>query len=159
MTYLSFGGIFGYLSYYHFKLISKIVNRYSVFIFITVVILVILMFMSVNNYFGFPLIVLISFIIGIIITHQSFTNKFELRKVPFLERIGKYTYGLYLYHVICNFIINTVFIDLFNIEDTIFLSIIVKPFSSLILSFLLSYYSYHYFESFFLKLKTKFRTV
>ena len=158
-TYLSIGGLFGYLAIYKKELVQKLVKIPSYLFFSLILMLFILMTIYVYWSSNFIFIILVSILIGYSIIFQCYSNKNELRKIPFLEKIGKYTYGLYLYHVICNFIVHILIDDIFKINDTLFLTLIIKPVSSLILSLIISYLSYHYFEQLFLNLKTKFRAV
>lgn len=156
MLYLSIGGLYGYLSFYKFTFIQKLTKIPSLlFIFCTIVLLL-CMYISSNGYYSFGLIVFIAFIIGYIIIYQCFSEKMQLKKIPFIESLGKYTYGLYLYHVICNFIAHVLVDDIAKIPESNFMVLIIKPLMSLAFSLILSYLSYHYFESFFLRLKGRF---
>lgn len=159
LTYLSIGSLFGYLAFYKSNYVQNIVAKSKIIFIPIVLILLTLMYSYVNGFRNFSIVICISFLVGYIIIFQSHTNKLELRKIPYLEKFGKYTYGLYLYHVICNFIIHIIFDDLLKIEDSILLALLVKPICSLVLSLILSYLSYHYFEMKFLNLKTKFQTL
>lgn len=159
LAYLSIGGLYGYITLYNKDLVAKLTRIPSYLFYLLIVVLFLLIYANINWYHNFFLIVIIALIIGYIILYQCHSDKNELRKIPFLEITGKYTYGLYLYHVICNFVIHILFNDLLKIEDSIIIVLIVKPLLSLGLSLILSYLSYHYFEQKFLNLKTKFRTV
>jgi len=156
MLYLSIGGLYGYLSFYKFGFIQKVTKIPSLLFIFSVIVLLLCMYMSSNGYSSFGLIVFIAFIIGYIIIYQCFSGKMPLKKIPFIESWGKYTYGLYLYHVICNFIVHVLIDDIVKISDSNLMVLIIKPLMSLAFSLILSYLSYHYFESFFLRLKGRF---
>lgn len=158
MMYLSVGGLFAYFSFYHTKLIQKITSIHPVVFIALILLLFGCMYATTIGYGGFLLITLIASIIGYIIIYQCYSGRMSLKRIPFLETIGKYTYGLYLYHVICNFIIYTAFSDVLNIQESEFNVVFAKPVLSLVLSLGLSYISYHYFEKYFLGLKKRFNS-
>jgi peptidoglycan/LPS O-acetylase OafA/YrhL len=157
--YLATGGIFGYLMFYKKPLIDRVVQFLNKIFPLVIGLLVGLMFVSTKiDYSGYVLLFLaISVVMGLIIIQQCSDEKYQIRKIPFLERVGKYTYGLYLYHVICNFVINTLLLQILGIEESILLVVFVRPTLSLALSGIISYLSYHYFEKKFLAIKSKFR--
>lgn len=156
MTYLSIGGLFGYLSFYKKTLVKKLINIHSIVFVMIVSILFIFMYLTTLGFNNLLLILLIALIIGYIIIFQCFSGKLELKKIPFIEKLGKYTYGLYLYHSICIFFSHIFIDDILHFEETIFSVIFLKPIVSFTLSLFLSYFSYHYIESFFLNLKLRF---
>lgn len=157
MTYLSVGCGFAYLSFYHAKFIQKITNAHSSVFLLAIGLLFGLIYLSINVYNSMLIILLIAVIIGYVIVYQCYSGRFQLKSVPFIEKWGKYTYGLYLYHVVCNFIIHALFMNILHIPESILSVILVKPILSLALSMLVSYYSYIYFERFFLNLKKRFK--
>ena len=158
MMYLSVGGFSAYLAYYYKWFIVKIVRIHPLFFLIIVMLLIVCMNFSTIVFGKFFLITAIAFLISYIILFQCYSGKLELKQIPFLEKIGKYTYGLYLYHVICNFIVNIAIDDLLKIQESELTVVFIKPFLSLGLSVILSIISYHYYEKYFLKLKTRFST-
>ena len=156
MMYLSVGGLAAYLAYYYHSFIVKITRIHPVF-FLTVIILLILsMYFASLGIGNFLLITAIAFLIAYIILFQCYSGKLNLKRIPFLETLGKYTYGLYLYHVICNFIAHILIDDVLKIQETELTVVFIKPIISLGLSLLLSFISYHYYEKYFLKLKNRF---
>ncbi len=156
--YLSTGALFAYISFYHHHLILKITKINPVFFLLTLV-LFILLIMGLINIFGFLNDLIISILIGYMIVYQCFSGRFALKNIPLLERIGKYTYGLYLYHSICIFITHTIVLKVFNMDENAVTVVLIIPFFSLGLSLLVSILSYKYFEMFFLRLKDRFSTV
>jgi peptidoglycan/LPS O-acetylase OafA/YrhL len=73
--------------------------------------------------------------------------------------MGKYTYGMYLYHAIFIILVK-IFLDKIGIDyHTNLLVILGMAIVSLSLTILTSILSYNYFEKPFLKLKGKFASV
>ena len=156
MTYLATGGAFAYLAFYHQSLVERI-TKISGFIFLVAVAALFgLIYLTTLRYSHIIVIFAIAAVIGYIIIYQCYSERIELRKIPVLERMGKYTYGLYLYHVICNFIVHIVLDKILGFNESVIMSVFIKPLLSLLLSVILSYLSYRYVESYFLKLKSKF---
>jgi len=153
--YLSNGALFAYLAFYYNEKLQKTFKSSGLFVIITAVVIAL---MYLSTVFGNNTLIIfsIAFLLGYVVYFQSFIQKLELRKIPVLEWLGKYTYGLYLYHSICIFLISIVIYDVFQINESLFVVIILVPVLSLLLSVSIGYMSYHYIESWFLKLKTKF---
>jgi len=96
----------------------------------------------------------------LIILEQSFCKNsiFKLQKLKLITKLGKYTYGMYCLHFIAILIILKSFVFL-GINDSLLKVLILDPSLSLILTVIISIFSYRYFESFFLKLKNKFALI
>ncbi len=156
LIYLSTGAAYAYLSFYHNNLVKRWVDIKPVFFIALIALLFLLMGYKSVLQFRIPVIVLISLMIGYIIIFQCYAGKLEFRKIPFIEALGKYTYGLYLYHSICIFVVHTFFVRVLKVEDSIWGVMLVKPLFALILSVIVSYISYEYMEAYFLRLKEKF---
>ena len=150
--------MYGYFTYYRKSIIERLVNISKISFLIILIVLFFLIYASNIGIGGVPLITLIALIIGYVIIFQCFSGKLQLKKVPFFERLGKYTYGLYLYHSICIFCIHILVDDLLQIPESKYSVLLIKPILSLSLSLIISIYSYKYFEKFFLDLKTKFNS-
>lgn len=92
--------------------------------------------------------ILFSSVILFTLTHQNFIH---ISDASISGKLGKYTYGLYLFHtIIINFLIHIKSIFPFEINGIIFLIV------ALISTILVSMLSYHLFEKQFLKLKKYF---
>ncbi|NQY11950.1 MAG: acyltransferase [Flavobacteriales bacterium] len=80
-------------------------------------------------------------------------------KVSFFSKLGKYTYGMYLYHITVIILVRIVFdklnADYFNDP----LVNILVSLISLAITIVISIFSYNYFEKYFLKIKSKFSPV
>lgn len=156
--YLSTGALFAYLSFYYFAIIEKITKVNPIVFFVSLGLMIFLI-MEENNILGFMKMLVISMLIGYLIVYQCFSGRIQLKKIPLLEKLGKYTYGLYLYHSICIFIIHTMVLKILKIEENAVTVVLIIPILSLILSIFISIFSYKYFESFFLRLKDKYSSI
>ncbi len=152
---LAIGSLYGYVSFYYRSFTSRISAISNFLLVVLWLALPVLIYISIK--YPMPLLTLmLGVLMGYLILQQAHASRWQLKHIPFLERMGKYTYGLYLYHVVCNFIVYTIFIKILSLDDSSFSSVLVRPLCSLILSVFLSILSYKYFESFFLRLKEKF---
>ena len=87
----------------------------------------------------------------------SFANhNFEIKNI-LLNYLGKISYGIYMYHVIALNIVVFIFLkfDVANIPNVI--TILLINFLTIILTIIISHFSYQYFEKYFLNLKEKYR--
>ncbi len=99
---------------------------------------------------------LFSIFFGFVIVEQCFSHNSiikikEFKKITYLGRIS---YGLYMYHFIAIYVVSKVF-ELF-FEETIITIVIIEPLISFLMTLLIAYVSFRYFESYFLKMKRKF---
>lgn len=94
---------------------------------------------------------------GFLIAHQNFSkaNTLKLSGLKFFTKWGKYTYGLYLLHPVGSIIGVILFKKLYHGTDSFFVSII-EGILIFMITLGLSYFSFHFFESYFLKLKKRF---
>lgn len=156
MIYLGTGALFAYLAFYHEAFIQRITRVNGAIFLLSLAVLFLLMYLSTQANYGIFFIFLIALNIGYIIVFQCYAQRMQLQRIPFLERTGKYTYGLYLYHVVSNFVIYTLLSKILHVEESIWTVVVIAPVLSLALSLVVSYLSYTYFERFFLHLKEKF---
>ncbi|MFN0293151.1 acyltransferase family protein [Pedobacter helvus] len=77
---------------------------------------------------------------------------FNCDKIPFLKSLGRISYGVYMLHPLCLYFVNGVLTKYVN-NDYIY-NLLITVFSFPLI-FLISYISFNYFESYFLKLKHK----
>lgn len=153
LIFLSVGGVFGYLYYYNVFNIRNI-HKIGWIGFVIV--------------FGFScaaywiktipgVIYALGFSIswGLMIIYQIHSTSLDFSKVQFLEKNGKYTYGLYLYHSIAIFFVHTLFHKVLHVEESLVLVLVIIPITSLLLSFVFARFSYRFIELKFLHLKNK----
>jgi peptidoglycan/LPS O-acetylase OafA/YrhL len=162
ITALSTGGILGALSFYSYKSVSFIKSlrkRYIIAIY-----LLGFFYIIVRVYLHhLPFIVitehlLLSIFFGFILMEQTFSEQsiIKLKRFKLMGRLGTYTYGLYLYHMIVLVGVHYYW-DYFNIYDNILIDTIGKLSVSLTLSLVICWLSFKYIESPFLNLKKKFQ--
>lgn len=79
-------------------------------------------------------------------------NLFQFDKIPFFKYLGKISYGIYMLHPLCLLALDSVLIKIFGYG--IWRNLFVLTFSFPLI-WLVAGFSYKYYESYFLKLKTK----
>lgn len=154
MIYLAAGAAFGYAAYYHEEAIRRVTDVSDIVPLGAAGAMVAAMVLTTRVQ-AYMLVPLIGLLIGYLVVHQCYTRRFDLRRIPLLEAAGKYTYGLYLYHSICIFVVHAALHRGLGIRDSALLTVAVKPLVSLLLSAVVSYLSYRYFEGYFLGLKRR----
>ncbi len=103
--------------------------------------------------------VVLAIFFAFIILEQNYAEHsfYKISRWNFISSLGKYTYGMYCYHMIVFFgvlfVLHYSGANIFGMGTAGFLCILV---TSLFSTILLSTLSYHYLERFFLKLKDKF---
>ncbi len=160
IIYLSTGALLAYIHYYYATFSSNITAIRS-WSFLSIV-MGCLLLMKYGSSVPVPNAIL-QFILAIIMAYillfqVQCRDSMDLKNIPYLEYLGKFTYGLYLYHTICNFIAYSL-VRLFHLYDYCgyyAIDAIFRPLSSLVFSLVISYLSYQYYEKYFLKLKSKF---
>jgi peptidoglycan/LPS O-acetylase OafA/YrhL len=101
--------------------------------------------------------IIIAFFFIWIILEQNFSPRslFKISQLKIISTLGKYTYGLYCLHTIGILITLTVLRKL-GLNKTSWEMILLQVPISMALSIVISYISYTYFESWFLKFKDRF---
>jgi peptidoglycan/LPS O-acetylase OafA/YrhL len=101
-----------------------------------------------------------SIVFGLIIAEQCFSNNsfYKMKNLKTISSLGKYTYGLYCLHMIAILIIEKLFSKAGIAQSNITLGFIQLPLA-LVLSVIIAYISFRFFESPFLKLKNKFSVI
>lgn len=106
----------------------------------------------------YPLVLAVLF--GFVIAEQNFATNSVIKwgNFAFLDKWGKYTYGLYCLHYIGIYIV-TIATRYQQLNHQMWVVMLLEPLLSLGIAFGVSYLSFHYFESYFLKLKNKFSRI
>lgn len=161
MSDLAIGGLLAYTSFY-FKGFRTIVRRIPISAIILIYVLGSIMIVLHEIIFQstIGLVVerlIISIFFAFIIAEQNYSLRsiVKIGKIRFLDRWGKYTYGLYCLHYLAIFLVLNITIPL-HVNSTFVGVVIVEPLLSLVLSLAISFVSYRYFEMAFLQLKKKF---
>jgi peptidoglycan/LPS O-acetylase OafA/YrhL len=92
-----------------------------------------------------------------VILDQNYSRSefLKISKLKWMSKWGVYTYGMYLLHQISLLIVLNIY-QFMNILAESFWQSLLKATIVFILTIILSYFSYHWFEKFFLKLKNRF---
>lgn len=153
IIYLSTGALFAYVLYYHKEVSSKLADIPS-WLFLVIVISCLLL-MKYGSNIPVPNAILQFFLAitmaYILLFQVQCRDSMDLKNIPYLEFLGKFTYGLYLYHTICNFIAYSL-VRLFHLYEYCgyyAIDAFFRPISSLVFSLVISYLSYHYYEKYF----------
>ena len=162
---LALGGLFAYMLK-HSKRVNYFFSNTGTFTHLIYFLISFGLLYYFHNIFSFPqgvavgrLFVSISFAF-IIASQSASTTKslLNLGKLKIPNKLGKYTYGIYLIHPIALFFIDAILVYFSIKNDNIFVGL-VYGFAGLALTLILSILSYNYYESKFLKLKDKFAVI
>ncbi len=161
MYLLSFGGLAAYYSIYSkpfiafFQSLPK--QKIRVVYMIGFIIFAFMGLVNENDHIGYMVFsVLLALFFVFVIVEQNYCDHsfFKFSSNKFITKWGKYTYGLYMLHNIAGIIILGV-CRLLKIELITFTSLFFSSTLILLLSFLLSYISYHVLEEKVLRWKKK----
>ena len=138
------------------KISNSILTKNTFFYFNILLSIIMVILSNLNSFFSFYGVI-IPFNFLLIIVHLIDNNGDS--KISFYSKMGKYTYGMYLYHAIFIILIK-ILLDKLGIDYHSNLIVILgMGIVSLTLTILSSILSYNYFEKPFLKLKSKFASV
>jgi peptidoglycan/LPS O-acetylase OafA/YrhL len=154
------GAAFGYILFHYIELYSNSFFSSKFFQYIILIFLIYyyLISDSLENYFFIRLIIPVFY--GLFILNVSaIKNKIILlERKPFIF-LGEISYGLYMYHMVIDFFLRKGFLKLVNSDINHTILIILYFILIIGGTILLSYFSYKYFETRFLKIKHKFSIV
>jgi peptidoglycan/LPS O-acetylase OafA/YrhL len=158
---MAIGGLGAYLCIANKKFLKRIESMSGWLHFIPYAVVVVLLFFRQDIFSTQGMIIfkrlIVSFFFCWIILEQNF-GKHSFFKIANLKRIstlGKYTYGLYCLHTIAVLIV-AVGLDKMGLNRYSWQLWLFELPLAMGLSILFSYFSYHYFEKRFLKLKDQF---
>jgi len=142
---MALGGIFAVLIH-NKNLFINILFEKKVF-YLSVITTILLLIFGVN--FGFFHYDIYAFLFAIIIVNLACNDQFQMiLENRITNYLGSISYGIYMYH----FVALTIAIRTAIYFDVLW---IIYPIT-FILTFIISHFSYQYFENYFLKLKAKF---
>jgi peptidoglycan/LPS O-acetylase OafA/YrhL len=155
---LALGGLGAYLYFNDFAIIKFLQQRY-----VEVFAWIILLIISVNKFHIFSIIdhEIVTVITFIIIVNQlKSTSKLVNLENTIFDYLGKISFGLYVFNplVISTLAFVYKYITFDKIENTLLKNCLVYL-SVLTLNIVIAHISYHYFEKWFLKFKSKFTTI
>lgn len=144
---IAIGSIFALLLFKRHKILNYILNIN--FFYIVATITVVLLFAAVRiPFFHYPFY---SILFGVIIINLAENKKLKnLLEGKIISYLGKISYGIYMYHFMV-LIPVLLLVSKLNVDNNIIIYGLITSITIAISSF-----SYHYFESFFLKKKTKY---
>ncbi|HYG37762.1 MAG TPA: acyltransferase [Cytophagales bacterium] len=161
MGYLALGGLLGYFSFNSTRFISVIegLNKKIILLVYFIGLGGLLYSDLIFSFYYGPVFSYLfqAVFFGFVILEQNFTTNSPLKfkQIYVFSILGKYTYGLYLLHPI-GILIVSIIVRVLHLEYTSFYFDLLSFGFVLLFSLAISYVSYHYFESYFLKLKHKF---
>ncbi len=155
------GGIGAWLSYHrkgfiaYIKHLSKssIAGIYALFV---LALIAHNLLTVIPTYLIFDRLILSFFFLFIVLEQNYAAN--SLFKMSWFKRVshwGKYTYGLYCLHQI-GILITLIISRKIGFNTSIYAALLLEPCIALALSLIISWFSYHFFEAYFLTLKKKF---
>jgi peptidoglycan/LPS O-acetylase OafA/YrhL len=161
ITDMAVGGLFAYLCYYNAAFLNKIKQMPKWFIIIPYILTILFIVFKQEIFATDVMKVLKRLIMGttfaLIIVEQNFSENsiFKIGKFKNISYWGKYTYGLYCLHPIA-VLISVIILRKLSLNQFTWQMWLLELPISFILSLCISWISYTYFESWFLKLKDRF---
>ncbi|GAA5094508.1 hypothetical protein GCM10023210_26130 [Chryseobacterium ginsengisoli] len=152
LDYFALGAIPAYVFVFKKNIIEKLNKIPAIYKYVYFLIVILFITMPIEflvfGYFNFRHIffgILFSLLILLTLGNK---NVFKLSDNGIFAKLGKYTYGLYLIHMMPIML-------LIKIGDKYHIEPHLRIFISLVVTIILAYLSYHLFEKQFLKLKSK----
>ncbi|HSB92378.1 MAG TPA: acyltransferase [Flavitalea sp.] len=161
---MALGGLFAYLCSYESKFKKFVVEMPKAIIAIIYVAAIgISIFKHVIFTSGVPVIferLVIGFFFGMIILEQNFSRKsfFKMGQFKTISKLGVYTYGLYCLHLIGMYLSQKLTTAL-QLDQTRTMVAYGSVLVALLFSIGISLASYHFFEKWFLTIKSKFAVI
>ena len=161
ITDMAIGGLFAYLCYFNIKFLGFIKRMPKWSIAIPYILTLCFIIFKQEIFSSEVMVILKRVIMGttfaVIIVEQNFSNNslFKVGNWKIISKLGKYTYGLYCLHSIA-ILISVTLLRKFSLNHYSWQIWFLELPLSLLLSIAMSWFSYKYFESWFLKLKDKF---
>lgn len=161
ITDMAIGGLGAYLMLNNNWFVNRIegLSRYSIVIAYALI-LIFLVFKK-ELFSNVTMLVLKRIILAgvflVIILEQNYARNslFKVGNWKMVSSLGKYTYGLYCFHVI-GILISVTLLQKFSLNEHSWQLWLLEVPVSFAISVVLSWLSYRYFESWFLKLKSRF---
>jgi len=158
---MAIGGLGAYLTIVNRKFLEKLERSNKLFNLIPYVVVIIFLLYRQELFLTTFLVIIkriiISFFFAWIILEQNFCKNslFKVSRLRIITKLGKYTYGLYCLHTIAILVVISILEKLGLNQHSWQIWLLQVPLA-MFLSIVFSYFSFTYFESFFLKLKDRF---
>jgi peptidoglycan/LPS O-acetylase OafA/YrhL len=146
---MAVGAIGAYYTYYYFEQTKKIANN-NIYAIISYILIIVCLYIETHHMLIAPLFL---FVILATVNNATFTIKNKV-----LDDLGKISYGIYMYHPIIVFFSFSI-VNKYVTNQNLWLYNICLYSLIIGVTVLVSKLSYKYFESYFLKLKSKGYTV
>lgn len=158
---MAIGALLAYLAFFNKNFISSIQTLSKFWILIIYLFLLfVICFHSLLFQFNYLFIfkrIIMSLIFALIIAEQNYSNNslFKISNFKAVSKLGKYTYGLYCLHsiviILCSWLFKKIDLNL-GIWSIFFLQSSI----SFLLTIIVSWFSFKYFENWFLNLKNNY---
>lgn len=161
---LAIGGLIAYYSATNEKFIKFFENLNPYFIKVIYLLIVLIYFFRYQIFYSTTLQIfdtsIIAALFALVILEQNFSKNsfFKMKNNRIFSQLGKYTYGLYCLHTIAALIVMQITSKL-QINTQLWQVVLIETPLILILSILIAYLSYQFYEKPFLKLKNKFSII
>ena len=158
---MAIGGLGAYLTIVNKKFLGKLERSNKFFNLIPYVVVIIFLLYRQELFSTTFLVIIkriiVSFFFAWIILEQNFCKNslFKVSRLKIITKLGKYTYGLYCLHTIAILVVISILEKLGLNQHSWQIWLLQVPLA-MFLSIVFSYFSFTYFESFFLKLKDRF---
>jgi peptidoglycan/LPS O-acetylase OafA/YrhL len=103
--------------------------------------------------------IVLAFFYLFIIIWSCFGDVPKTRIFDYTNRLGAYTYGMYFYHELSLILVRACFDKVHLDYKSVLMYAIISGAIALILNMIISYFSYTYFEKWFLQYKDKFASI
>jgi peptidoglycan/LPS O-acetylase OafA/YrhL len=161
---MALGGLFAYFSSYENRFKDFFVNMSRpAIILLYIATLAVTLLREYIFVGGAPVVferVVIALLFGMIIMEQNYAKHslFKMGNLKTMSKLGTYTYGLYCLHLLGMYAAVKV-VEKFRLDPTSVGIALLSAVIALILSIIISIASYHFFEKWFLKIKSRFSVI
>lgn len=161
---MALGGLIAYACSSSSRFFNLIENMNKVLIIglycLTLILILFKDFIFSYPFLAIPERIILGSLFAFIIAEQNFSKNsfFKFSRIKMVSWLGIYTYGLYCLHFFGILIVEK-FIDKFNMKVNTLLASITCAMAALLVTILLSYFSYNVFEKWFLRFKENFALI
>lgn len=164
MSNLAIGCWCGYMTFQHDCFVNFFKNvslSQNIIVYTTLAIFIIYRnFIFQNQFFVMAENLIFSIFFGWVLLEQIYSKSsiIKIGNIKYFNFWGKYTYGLYCLHFI-GILISINISKFFSLNNSLFVVLVIETLLALILTHIIAWLSFNYFEKRFLEFKTKFQLV
>ncbi len=162
---MTVGGLSAQLVYFHKNFKEKIGNQKMMsWIILYLGVIAVFLFRKElfwgNQFLQAADRLIVSILFALVILEQNYAKEslFKMSKYKLISRLGTYTYGLYCLHMI-GILIVAVSLRTAGLNTNVYEVIFLEGGLSLFITIVLAWFSYTYFEAWFLKIKNRFARI